>query len=95
LLLEFIHFFGNVAHYAGQDLVAKFKAGEPWKKVFDLEFIYHNSAPIGDDPFWIWEDAKIQIMNEVQSWPYSFPVFEDAKRLFFAMFLTRRCWSRM
>jgi hypothetical protein len=74
-------FFGKAAHYAGQELVPKFKAGEPWKKVFGPVFIYHNSAPIGDDPFWLWEDAKIQMMNEVQSWPYSFPAFEDFQKV--------------
>jgi hypothetical protein len=49
----------------GQDLVPKFRAGEPWKKVFGPVFIYHNYAPIGDYPFWLWEDARIQMMNEV------------------------------
>lgn len=49
------------SHYAGQDLVPKFRAGEPWKKVFGPVFIYLNSASIGDDPFWLWEDAKIQV----------------------------------
>lgn len=51
-------------HYAGQDLVPKFRAGEPWKKVFGPVFIYLNSAPAGDDPFWLWEDAKIQVRWE-------------------------------
>ncbi|PON59606.1 Rhamnogalacturonate lyase [Parasponia andersonii] len=67
-------------HYAGQDLAPKFRAGEPWKKVFGPVFIYLNSAPIGDDPFWLWEDAKIQMMTEVQSWPYSFPASEDFQK---------------
>lgn len=48
-------------HYAGQDLLPRFRAGEPWKKVFGPVFIYLNSAPRGDDPFWLWEDAKIQV----------------------------------
>lgn len=68
------------AHYAGQDLVPKFRAGEPWKKVFGPVFIYLNSASLGDDPFWLWEDAKIQMMTEVQSWPYSFPASEDFQK---------------
>ncbi|XP_024026668.1 rhamnogalacturonate lyase B isoform X1 [Morus notabilis] len=68
------------AHYAGQDLVPKFREGEPWKKVFGPVFIYLNSAPIGDDPFSLWEDAKIQMMTEVQSWPYSFPASEDFQK---------------
>lgn len=49
------------AHYAGQDLVPKIRAGEPWKKVFGPVFIYLNSARKGDDPLWLWEDAKIQV----------------------------------
>lgn len=48
-------------HYAGQDLVPKFRAGEPWKKVFGPVFLYLNSTSVGDDPFWLWEDAKIQV----------------------------------
>jgi magnesium-transporting ATPase (P-type) len=39
-------FFGKAAHYAGQDLVPKFRAGELWKKVFGPVFIYHKYAPI-------------------------------------------------
>ncbi|KAI9112932.1 hypothetical protein K1719_016046 [Acacia pycnantha] len=65
------------SHYAGQDLDPKFQGGEPWKKVFGPVFIYLNSESIGDDPLWLWEDAKIQMMTEVQSWPYFFPASED------------------
>ncbi|KAK4274202.1 hypothetical protein QN277_017464 [Acacia crassicarpa] len=65
------------SHYAGQDLDPKFRGGEPWKKVFGPVFIYLNSGSIGDDPLWLWEDAKIQMMTEVQSWPYFFPASED------------------
>lgn len=68
------------SHYAGQDLVPKFRGGEPWKKVFGPVFIYLNSAAIGDDPFFLWEDAKIQMMTEVQSWPYNFPASEDFQK---------------
>ncbi|XP_027356038.1 uncharacterized protein LOC113865571 isoform X5 [Abrus precatorius] len=64
-------------HYAGQDLVPRFRGGEPWKKVFGPVYIYLNSGSTGDDPLWLWEDAKIQMMNEVQSWPYVFPASED------------------
>ncbi|XP_012571471.1 uncharacterized protein [Cicer arietinum] len=64
-------------HYAGQDLVPKFRGGEPWKKVFGPVYIYLNSGSTGDDPLLLWEDAKIQMMREVQSWPYSFPASED------------------
>ncbi|XP_004287405.1 PREDICTED: probable rhamnogalacturonate lyase B isoform X1 [Fragaria vesca subsp. vesca] len=68
------------SHYAGQDLNPKFRGGEPWKKVFGPVFIYLNSAPIRDDPFFLWEDAKRQMMAEVQSWPYSFPASEDFQK---------------
>ncbi|XP_035538697.1 probable rhamnogalacturonate lyase B [Juglans regia] len=65
------------AHYSGEDLVPKFGAGERWKKVFGPVFMYVNSAYVGDDPLQLWEDAKTQMMIEVQSWPYTFPVSED------------------
>ncbi|XP_062027932.1 probable rhamnogalacturonate lyase B [Rosa rugosa] len=68
------------SHYAGQDLVPKFRGGEPWKKVFGPVFIYLNSVGIRDDPFFFWEDAKIKMMAEVQSWPYSFPASEDFQK---------------
>lgn len=65
------------AHYAGEDLVVKFRDGEPWKKVFGPVFIYLNSAMEGDDPLVLWEDAKEQMTIEVQSWPYDFLASED------------------
>ncbi|KAI4308656.1 hypothetical protein L6164_031711 [Bauhinia variegata] len=65
------------AHYSGEDLVPKFKAGEPWKKVFGPVFIYLNSAFYGDNPLTLWNDAKLQMLIEVQSWPYSFPASAD------------------
>ncbi|CAK9186564.1 unnamed protein product [Ilex paraguariensis] len=77
------------AHYAGDDLVLKFKQGEPWKKVFGPIFIYLNTIIDGEDPLSLWEDAKDkcatrltfltgkQMMTEVQSWPYNFPASED------------------
>ncbi|XP_059279580.1 probable rhamnogalacturonate lyase B isoform X2 [Lycium ferocissimum] len=65
------------AHYAGEDLVPKFGQGEPWKKVFGPVFIYLNSVTKGQDPLTLWEDAKRQMLIEVQSWPYSFPSSED------------------
>ncbi|KAG2698663.1 hypothetical protein I3843_07G160000 [Carya illinoinensis] len=67
-------------HYAGQYLVPQFRNGEPWKKVFGPVFIYLNSASPRDDPLWLWEDAKIQMMTEVQSWPYSFPASEEFQK---------------
>ncbi|XP_059634547.1 probable rhamnogalacturonate lyase B isoform X2 [Cornus florida] len=65
-------------HYAGDDLVPKVRQGEPWKKVFGPVFIYLNSAMDGEDPqLALWEDARRQMMVEVQSWPYSFPASDD------------------
>ncbi|XP_051124615.1 uncharacterized protein LOC127246974 [Andrographis paniculata] len=65
------------AHYAGDDLVPKFGQGEPWKKVFGPVFMYVNSVMTGQDPLTLWDDAKRQMLVEVQSWPYTFPVSED------------------
>ncbi|XP_057975101.1 probable rhamnogalacturonate lyase B isoform X2 [Malania oleifera] len=65
------------AHYAGEDLVLKFGTNEPWKKVFGPVFFYLNSVFDGSDRLWLWEDAKMQMMVEVESWPYSFPASED------------------
>uniref|UniRef100_A0A1D1ZBA2 rhamnogalacturonan endolyase n=1 Tax=Anthurium amnicola TaxID=1678845 RepID=A0A1D1ZBA2_9ARAE len=65
------------AHYAGDDLVPKFRNGEYWKKVFGPIFIYLNSTWGEIDPLILWEDAKIQMLTEVESWPYCFPLSED------------------
>ncbi|KAF2299822.1 hypothetical protein GH714_003623 [Hevea brasiliensis] len=68
------------SHYAGNDLVPRCNLGEHWKKVFGPVFIYLNSASTGNDPLFLWEDAKIQMMAEVQSWPYSFPASADFQK---------------
>ncbi|XP_021832176.1 probable rhamnogalacturonate lyase B isoform X2 [Prunus avium] len=67
------------AHYSGEDLVLKLKPDEPWKKVFGPVFIYLNSATsnANDDPSPLWEDAKHQMMTEVQKWPYDFPASSE------------------
>ncbi|GKV19905.1 hypothetical protein SLEP1_g30104 [Rubroshorea leprosula] len=66
------------AHYAGEDMVLKLKQGEPWKKVFGPVYYYLNTLmDNNNDPNWLWQDAKEQMMVEVQSWPYSFPALED------------------
>ncbi|XP_058780720.1 probable rhamnogalacturonate lyase B [Vicia villosa] len=66
------------AHYSGEDLVPKFKANEAWKKVFGPVFIYVNSPYYEDyDPIKLWDDAKLQMLVEVQSWPYNFPESDD------------------
>lgn len=64
-------------HYAGDDLCPKIGQGEYWKKVFGPVFIYLNSTMNGNDPRTLWDDAKNQMMIEVQSWPYSFPASDD------------------
>ncbi|KAG5520330.1 hypothetical protein RHGRI_033037 [Rhododendron griersonianum] len=68
-------------HYAGYDLGQKIGQGEAWKKVFGPVFIYLNSVVGGesrDDTLTLWEDAKrLQMMAEVQSWPYTFPASKD------------------
>ncbi|XP_062030221.1 probable rhamnogalacturonate lyase B [Rosa rugosa] len=65
------------AHYSGEDLVLKLKPDEPWKKVFGPIFIYLNSAPDAKDSLPLWENAKAQMMTEVESWPYEFPASHD------------------
>ncbi|XP_075647899.1 uncharacterized protein LOC142618768 isoform X2 [Castanea sativa] len=65
------------AHYGGEDLVLKLKPDEPWKKVFGPIFMYLNSVSNENDPIHLWEDAKNQMMIEVESWPYNFPASED------------------
>ncbi|OIT21177.1 hypothetical protein A4A49_61911 [Nicotiana attenuata] len=65
------------SHYAGDDLTPKFAQGEAWKKVFGPVFIYVNSVMQGEDPVALWDDAKIQMQVEVQSWPYCFPASEE------------------
>ncbi|KFK28989.1 hypothetical protein AALP_AA7G074100 [Arabis alpina] len=66
------------AHYVGEDMVMKVKSGESWKKVFGPVFTYLNSLPDQtSDPLSLWQDAKNQMLVEVQSWPYDFPASED------------------
>ena len=52
------------SHYAGKDLVLSISPGEPWKKVFGPVFIYLNSASNGEDPLFLWEDAKVQVLTQ-------------------------------
>ncbi|KAL7085417.1 hypothetical protein ACP275_14G280900 [Erythranthe tilingii] len=66
------------AHYGGEDVVLKFGEGESWKKVFGPVFFYLNSGAQDDDiTLSLWEDAKRQASEQVESWPYSFPASED------------------
>ncbi|OAY23169.1 probable rhamnogalacturonate lyase B [Manihot esculenta] len=68
------------SHYAGKDLLPIYNPGEYWKKVFGPVFIYLNSASTGNDSLFLWQDAKIKMMAEVQSWPYSFPASADFQK---------------
>ncbi|KAL7143859.1 hypothetical protein ABFS83_08G220200 [Erythranthe nasuta] len=61
-------------HYAGVDLALKFESQEYWKKVLGPVFIYLNSdASAKTNPSVLWSDAKKRMLEEVASWPYSFP----------------------
>lgn len=58
--IGFIQMFHST-HYAGKYMMPQFQPGEPWKKVFGPVFIYFNSAANGEDPRWLWEEAKLQV----------------------------------
>ncbi|XP_071914289.1 uncharacterized protein [Coffea arabica] len=64
-------------HYAGEDMRQQFRDGEPWKKVYGPVFVYLNSVPESGDPDSLWEDAKQQMLQETENWPYDFPRSED------------------
>ncbi|XP_042486946.1 uncharacterized protein LOC122067168 [Macadamia integrifolia] len=64
-------------HYSGEDLSVKFSNGEQWKKVLGPVYIYLNSASDGEHATKLWDDAKLQMLKEVQNWPYSFPASDD------------------
>uniref|UniRef100_A0A1D1YZG3 rhamnogalacturonan endolyase n=2 Tax=Anthurium amnicola TaxID=1678845 RepID=A0A1D1YZG3_9ARAE len=66
-------------HYAGTDLELTFRNGEYWKKAFGPVFVYLNSTggQTDTDPSHLWNNAKIQMQIQTESWPYSFPVSED------------------
>ncbi|KAL9691822.1 hypothetical protein QQ045_012249 [Rhodiola kirilowii] len=65
-------------HYAGKDIDTQFHGGEPWKKVFGPVFVYLNCLQDDeDDPVSLWEDAKQQLAEELELWPYDFPASDD------------------
>ncbi|KVH92250.1 Carbohydrate-binding-like fold [Cynara cardunculus var. scolymus] len=64
--------FVDRTHYAGMDLRIKFRDGEPWKKVFGPVFIYLNSVTTEDNPISLWSDAKEEMFEQTESWPYDF-----------------------
>ncbi|KAK8644657.1 hypothetical protein V6N13_123959 [Hibiscus sabdariffa] len=66
------------AHYAGKDFDTTYKKGEHWKKVFGPAFIYLNSASSSNDHRkTLWMDAKRQLNEEIESWPYNFTRSQD------------------
>ncbi|KAJ3692874.1 hypothetical protein LUZ60_011969 [Juncus effusus] len=68
------------SHYAGQELSPTFTNGEYWKKVFGPVFMYFNSSFDGSDPTLLWDDAKVQMQIEVESWPYCFPASDEFEK---------------
>ncbi|KAF2283859.1 hypothetical protein GH714_016581 [Hevea brasiliensis] len=64
-------------HYTGKDLNTQYRNGKPWKKVFGPVYAFLNSISTDEDPLLLWEDAKEQMLIEVESWPYDFPQSED------------------
>ncbi|PHT30957.1 hypothetical protein CQW23_27294 [Capsicum baccatum] len=59
-------------HYAGPDLGVSLTNGEAWTKVFGPVFFYVNSDS-SNDHIILWEDAKRQMNEETNKWPYNFP----------------------
>ncbi|KAF7848961.1 hypothetical protein BT93_L1395 [Corymbia citriodora subsp. variegata] len=64
-------------HYAGKEVVMKFRGGEPWKKVFGPVLVYLNSVPPKEDSSSLWQNAKRQMYMESETWPYNFVESED------------------
>ncbi|TYJ47093.1 hypothetical protein E1A91_A02G163800v1 [Gossypium mustelinum] len=66
-------------HYTGTEIDTFYKEGEAWKKVFGPVLIYLNSASLKDDDHRkiLWNDAKRQLSEEIESWPYNFTRSED------------------
>ncbi|XP_076933266.1 uncharacterized protein LOC143599106 [Bidens hawaiensis] len=61
-------------HYAGPGLGMQFRDGKPWKKVFGPVFIYLNSVTTKNGSHRsLWDDAKLQMLAQTESWPYQFP----------------------
>ncbi|GAV73071.1 Rhamnogal_lyase domain-containing protein [Cephalotus follicularis] len=66
-------------HYAGKEIDTKYRNGEPWKKVFGPVFIYLNSISAQEEEEipTLWDDAKEQMLLQVESWPYDFIKSDD------------------
>ncbi|XP_038998370.1 rhamnogalacturonate lyase B-like [Hibiscus syriacus] len=68
-------------HYTGIDIDVTYKKGEAWRKVFGPVLIYLNSASSDDDyRSTLWNDAKRQLSEEIESWPYNFTRSHDFPR---------------
>ncbi|KAH7315898.1 hypothetical protein KP509_21G070000 [Ceratopteris richardii] len=65
------------AHYAGEPLCAQFRNGETWTKVFGPIYVYLNSCLKNSSYSYLWDDAKRQMVSELNSWPYSWPSSPD------------------
>ncbi|KAL8550183.1 hypothetical protein ACS0TY_008856 [Phlomoides rotata] len=63
-------------HYAGREYGVKLRNGEHWKKVFGPVFMYLNSETSKNRSA-LWEDAKVQTLEETKKWPYDFPLSSD------------------
>ncbi|CAN1766490.1 Rhamnogalacturonate lyase [Linum perenne] len=63
-------------HYTGADMMIPFQANETWKKVYGPVFIYLNSLD-QEQQIPLWEDAKDQLLNQFEQWPYQFLGSQD------------------
>ncbi|KAL6560102.1 hypothetical protein OROHE_006340 [Orobanche hederae] len=63
-------------HYASPTFGVRLRNGEHWKKVFGPVFMYLN-ADSSNNSSTIWEDAKKQMSEETEKWPYDFPLSTD------------------
>ncbi|GAB2279282.1 hypothetical protein Dimus_013927, partial [Dionaea muscipula] len=64
-------------HYAGKAAAMRFEDREPWKKVFGPYFVHLNSVSCSEDPHILWVKAKQQMVEEIRSWPYDFPISKE------------------
>lgn len=65
-----------ISHYVGKEVGLKFQEGEAWKKVFGPVFVYLHSPPRSSSNnhstmiTTLLNNAKEQMLKQVQSWPY-------------------------
>lgn len=69
ILLKRLHFLVyqmfHGTHYIGEDIMAHFKDGETWRKVFGPFFVYLNSTPNISNAHNLWLDAKKQVIKSL------------------------------